>query len=600
MPSGEYYATSFLMMEKKFDLEGGGKKTALMAIDSQQFDSTITYTNSNEPAAPATVSLEFIGNEVMRASWGAVDDANGYRVTIYRKDGNDWKDTSFGYDLDTTTIDMALTVGGEETEKSKNLSADETYRIGVSAYKEETYLTENTETGTAEGEGTGATGGGETTAKKTLTAKYYSKEAQSDSNGVLLPKYKPLDITLTVNGNACTKDENGVFHTYVGGGNNSLTVKADGADSITFTRMDTNESIAADASNPNAFGIPDFVGSLMFKVEGKQGMDVTDAFLLVSRDETPSLLTLSDPIFFADRDTGAYTVTGTADAGSLILYGKNKSTRAEGDGSFAIFGTLDEKEDNATLTLSAQDSAGNKSAPQLALVARRAESYSGGGSGGGGGKSGGKTSYPISGPSESENGSVSISPQNAAKGERVTITVVPKEGYALESLAILDQNGKEIASENKGNGEFMFTMPASKVEIKAVFGPVSPEQEGRQTVVQMQIGSKQLITNGVASQKDAAPVIRNNRTLVPIRFITEALGGEVKWNEAAKEVILVMDGKEIRMTIGKTLEKYGVAPIIIDGRTYVPVRFVADELKAMVAWDNETKTVTITRNLNEK
>ena len=224
---------------------------------------------------------------------------------------------------------------------------------------------------------------------------------------------------------------------------------------------------------------------------------------------------------------------------------------------------------------------------------------SGGGSGGGS-RSGGKTSYSISGPSGSEIGSVSISPQNAAEGKRVTITVVPKEGYALESLAILDQNGKEIASEDKGNGEFTFIMPASKVKIKAVFEPISPEQEGRQTVVQMQIGSKLLISNGVASQKDAAPVIRNNRTLVPIRFITEALGGEVKWNETAKEVILVMDGKEIRMTIGKALEKYGVAPIIIDGRTYVPVRFVADELKAMVAWDNETKTVTITRNLNEK
>ena len=213
--------------------------------------------------------------------------------------------------------------------------------------------------------------------------------------------------------------------------------------------------------------------------------------------------------------------------------------------------------------------------------------------------------YAVSAPSKSENGSVSISPKNAAEGERVTITVVPKKGYALDKLTALDKNGKEMKLKDKGDGKFTFTMPASKVEIKATFKeaasePAPPKQETRQTVVQMQIGSRMLISDGVVSQKDAAPVIRNNRTLVPIRFITEALGGEVKWNEAAKEVILVIDGKEIRMRIGETLEKYGVAPMIIDGRTYVPVRFVADELHAAVVWNEAAKTVTITKDVVEK
>ena len=213
--------------------------------------------------------------------------------------------------------------------------------------------------------------------------------------------------------------------------------------------------------------------------------------------------------------------------------------------------------------------------------------------------------YAVSAPGKSENGSVSISPKNAAEGERVTITVVPKKGYVLDELTVLDKNGKEMKLKDKGDGKFTFTMPASKVEIKATFKeaasePAPPKQETRQTVVQMQIGSRLLISDGVVSQKDAAPVIRNNRTLVPIRFITEALGGEVKWNEAAKEVILVIDGKEIRMRIGETLEKYGVAPMIIDGRTYVPVRFVADELHAAVVWNEAAKTVTITKDVVEK
>ena len=109
----------------------------------------------------------------------------------------------------------------------------------------------------------------------------------------------------------------------------------------------------------------------------------------------------------------------------------------------------------------------------------------------------------------------------------------------------------------------------------------------------LQIGITAVIVDEQAIINDVAPVIRNDRTLVPIRVITEALGGQVAWNEAAKEVTLTVNGKEIKMTIGKALEKYGVAPVIIGGRTFVPVRFVADELGAVTTWDDATKTVTI-------
>lgn len=114
-------------------------------------------------------------------------------------------------------------------------------------------------------------------------------------------------------------------------------------------------------------------------------------------------------------------------------------------------------------------------------------------------------------------------------------------------------------------------------------------------VIKLQIGSRIVNVDNEAVIYDAAPVIRNDRTLVPIRIVTETLGGKVDWNGATKEVTLHIDGKEIKMTVGKTLEKYGVAPVIIDGRTFVPVRFVADELGATIAWDDATKTVTITK-----
>ena len=556
-PSGEYYVTSFLMTEKTTTVadENGESEnvTALMAIDSQALG-TVSYTNSNEPAAPVWAKLDFVGNEVMRAEWEEVPNVDGYRVTVYQKDGSEWKDTGFGYDLDakTTSINMALTVGGEETKNSKNLSPNETYKVGVRAYKEEPYFTEsagagsteNPETGTSAGEETGAAegvegstaGSGGTSAQKALTAKYYSPEAMS--NDEILPQYTPLNMTLTVNDTAIDADENGVYHAYVGKNPGTLTVTAD-ADSITVTRMDTGTNIVPDETASNTFAIPNFTGSLMLKIDGKQGMDVTSVFLLVSRDETPPVLTLSDPIFFADQDTGAYTITGMADAGSEILYGENGRTQAAGDGSFAIHDKLeDERETNASLYLRAKDSAGNLSAQQLALITRQtryvvtvngsydaqnsgAGSYAAGSvvtvragsrsgytfngwtsgsnvvfddpsaaetiftmpagsvtvtanwSRDGGSSSSGRDdsdpSYAVGIPDKMVNGSVSVSPKNASQGDRVTVTVKPDTGYELDSLKVLDKNGKELALTDKGDGKFTFIMPAGRVEVKATF-----------------------------------------------------------------------------------------------------------------------------------
>ena len=454
MPSGEYYATSFLMTEKEFTFEDESTETALMAIDSQQFDHPITYTNTNEPDAPGSVSLEFVGNEVMKAEWAAVDGADGYRVTIYQEKGSGWQDTGFGYDLDknTTSIDMALTVGGEETENSKNLSADETYKIGVSAYKEETYFTESTETGSMEGEGTsiaegteGSTAGsGGTNIQKALTAKYYSPEKMSAEE--YLPKYEPLHMTLTVNGTAITADENGVYHAYVGGGSNSLTVTADGANSITVTRMDKTTGNEITPDSEGSYPLPAFEGSLMFKINGKQGMDVTSVFLLVSRDETPPMLTLADPVFFADRDTGAYTVTGTADAGSEIIYGKTsqsatQSVTADSDGRFTVSGTLNKEKNTGILFLSAKDSAGNESTQQMAMITRQT-----------------RYAVTVNNSYADTSGAGSY-----AAGSVVTVSAGNRSGYTFNGWT----TDSGVAFDDANAAETTFTMPEGSVTVTA-------------------------------------------------------------------------------------------------------------------------------------
>ena len=574
-PSGEYYVTSFLMTEKSVEVtENGASKTvnALAAIDSWQSDTTVDYTNSNQPAAPANVTLTFVGNEVMKAAWDKVDDADGYRVTVYQKDGNEWKDTGFGYDLKKSkdgqldnSINMALTVGGNAVKASgensavsvpaENLEADKDYRIGVSAYIEVPYFTESTgagstestETGSMEGEETSAAegtegstaGSGGTGTQKALTAKYYSKETQSADDGVFLPEYKELKISFKVGDKECDKD-NGVFHAYVGENPGTLTVNCD-ADSITITRMDDEDSPTTLTSS-NSYDIPDFTDSLMLRVEGKQNKDVTSVFLLVSRDETPPVLTLSDPVFFADRDTGEYAVTGTADAGSEIIYGKTSQSAAQSvtagsDGRFTVSGVLRGADNTGVLFLSAKDSVGNESTQQMAMITRQTRyavtvngSYadvSGAGSYAAGSvvtvRAGSRSGYTFNGwtsgsnvvfddpnaeetiftmpdgsvtvtanwsrdggspssgrddsdpryavgiPDKTENGSVSVSPKNASQGDRVTVTAEPDEGYELDSLKVLDKNGKELELTDKGDGRFTFIMPAGRVEVKAAF-----------------------------------------------------------------------------------------------------------------------------------
>ena len=476
-PTGSYYVTSFLMTEKSVEVtENGASKTvnALAAIDSWQSDTTVDYTNSNQPAAPANVTLTFVGNEVMRAEWEEVSNVDGYRVTVYQKKDGKWEATGSGYDLKKSkdgqldnSINMALTVGGNAVKASgensavsvpaENLEADKDYRIGVSAYREVPYFTESTgagstestETGSMEGEETSAAegtegstaGSGGTSAPKALTAKYYSKETQSADDGVFLPEYKELKISLKVGDKECDKD-NGVFHAYVGENPGTLTVICDDPDAdFTVTRMDDTDYPVQLGIN-REWGIPTFEGSLMLKIDGKKDKDVTSEFLLVSRDETPPVLTLADPVFFADRDTGEYTITGTADAGSEILYGENGRTQAAGDGSFAIHDKLeDERETNASPYLRAKDSAGNLSAQQLALIPRQ-------------------TRYVVT-----VNGSYAdVSGAGSyAAGSVVTVRAGSRGGYTFNGWTA----DSSVAFDDANAAETNFTMPDGSVTVTA-------------------------------------------------------------------------------------------------------------------------------------
>ena len=103
------------------------------------------------------------------------------------------------------------------------------------------------------------------------------------------------------------------------------------------------------------------------------------------------------------------------------------------------------------------------------ICGQTAPSYSGGSSS--------DPTYSVSTPSKTENGTVTVSPKSASKGDTVTITVDPDEGYELDELTVTDANGNEISVRSRGNNQYTFTMPRSRVTIEATFAEIEEEPD---------------------------------------------------------------------------------------------------------------------------
>jgi titin len=113
--------------------------------------------------------------------------------------------------------------------------------------------------------------------------------------------------------------------------------------------------------------------------------------------------------------------------------------------------------------------------------------------------------------------------------------------------------------------------------------------------------------NGVKKELDAAPIIKESRTLLPIRAVIEALGGTIAWDASEQKVTITFEGTRIELWIGKNTALVNgeyrlidpgnpeVKPIIIPpGRTMLPVRFIAENLGCLVEWNPDLREVKIT------
>ncbi len=121
------------------------------------------------------------------------------------------------------------------------------------------------------------------------------------------------------------------------------------------------------------------------------------------------------------------------------------------------------------------------------------------------------------------------------------------------------------------------------------------------TAITLQVDSNTINIGSRSVTIDTAPVIIDGRTLIPVRGVSEAMGGNVDWNNDTKTVTITLGSNKVEMTVdsktayfNNNAQTLDVAPVILNGRTMLPARFIAESFGFDVNWDNDTKTISIT------
>lgn len=131
-----------------------------------------------------------------------------------------------------------------------------------------------------------------------------------------------------------------------------------------------------------------------------------------------------------------------------------------------------------------------------------------------------------------------------------------------------------------------------------------PSGAAQKSVIVLQLGNKMMNVNGESKEIDpgrgTVPMIIGGRTMIPITAMIQEMGGTVGWDGATRKVTINARGKVLEMWLDNKTIKVGganvemdVAPVAKNGHTYVPVSFVANNLNAKVSWLNSTKEAIV-------
>ncbi|MCL2400429.1 MAG: stalk domain-containing protein, partial [Defluviitaleaceae bacterium] len=160
-------------------------------------------------------------------------------------------------------------------------------------------------------------------------------------------------------------------------------------------------------------------------------------------------------------------------------------------------------------------------------------------------------------------------------GDEITIIVLPQE-------IIIMINGIVVSFEEGQD---------------TTYQPIIPISEVTMATLRLTVGSTAYYLHGSVRQSEEAPFVdlTTGRTMVPLRIIAEALGMNVTWNEPARTVHIITEQGMLIIPVDVSLPDSMGTPIIVNGRTFVPVRYVMEALGANVEWNEATGAIYIYR-----
>lgn len=188
---------------------------------------------------------------------------------------------------------------------------------------------------------------------------------------------------------------------------------------------------------------------------------------------------------------------------------------------------------------------------------------------------------------------LSLDTRGEYKGRKIKIS--PRViNYSFEDMtASVDPNTFNINIQDYGRNPKIIAKLGDKTSTLSLY-------DENTKLIKMKINDVNYSINGEAKKMDAKPFIKNDRTLVPLRFIVEAIGGEVNWDNDNRLVTVNSKGKTIELPIdSKTIKIDGKdvnidqAAIIKGDRTFVPIRFIAENLDMVVNYINDTRVIEI-------
>lgn len=122
--------------------------------------------------------------------------------------------------------------------------------------------------------------------------------------------------------------------------------------------------------------------------------------------------------------------------------------------------------------------------------------------------------------------------------------------------------------------------------------------------LRLQINNDIMTVNNENIALDSAPQIINGRTLVPVRAVIENMGGSAQWNSSTQTATINYNNDVIKLTVGSTNAYFNgeeniidTAPAIINGRTMLPIRFIAESFGFDTLWENDSQTVVIKKSV---